>query len=87
MPRDPFLDVVIEEIRAIRGALALWGVIDIDVDQFLREFVPDTIEENVAMQVKSIKYERWNREKLPVRSKHFRFVDPMRSVAQETRTV
>ncbi len=66
VPRDPFLDVVIEEIRAIRGALALWGVIDIDVDQFLREFVPDTIEENVAMQVKSIKYERWNREKLPV---------------------
>jgi hypothetical protein len=66
VPRDPFLDVVIEEIRAIRAALALWGVIDIDVDQVLREFVPDTTEENVAMQVKSIKYERRDREKLPL---------------------
>ncbi len=66
VPRDPFVHVVIEEVRAIRGALALWGVIDIDVDQFLREFVPETTEENVAIQVKSIKYERRDREKLPL---------------------
>jgi hypothetical protein len=66
VPLDPFLDNVIEQIRIIRGALALWGVIDIDVEQFLREFVPDTIQENVAMQVKSISYKRFDREKLPI---------------------
>jgi len=66
VPPEPFLLLVMEEVRVIRGALALWGIIDIDVDQFLREFVPDTIEENVAMQVKSIRYQRLDREKLPI---------------------
>jgi hypothetical protein len=66
VPPDPFVNVVIEEVRAIRGALALWGVIDIDVDRVLREFVPETIEENGAIRMKSIKYERWDRQKLPL---------------------
>jgi hypothetical protein len=46
--------------------LALWGVSDIDVDQFEREFVPDTIAENEAIQVKSIKYKRPDLERLPL---------------------
>src|SRR5713226_1777906 len=66
VPHDPFMAVVIEEVRAIRGALGLWGVADIDVDQVLREFVPDTVEENVEKQVKSIRYQQMDREKLPI---------------------
>lgn len=66
VPLDPFVEVVIEEVRMIRGALALWGVMDIDVDQFLREFIPDTIEEEAAIQVKSIKYQRPNPDRLPL---------------------
>jgi hypothetical protein len=66
VPPDLFVNVVVEEVRAIRGALALWGVIDVDVDRVLREFVPETIEENGAITVKSIQYKRWDREKLPL---------------------
>lgn len=66
VPSDPFLDVVIEEVRAIRGALALWGVVDIDVDQPLREFLPETPEETAACQITSIRYQRRDREKLPI---------------------
>jgi hypothetical protein len=66
VPPDPFLDVVIEEIRAIRGALALWGVVDIDIDQAVREFLPETPEETAACQITSIRYQRPNREELPL---------------------
>jgi hypothetical protein len=62
VPSDPFLDVVIEEVRAIRGALALWGVVDIDVDQPLREFLPETPEETAACHITSIRYQRRDRE-------------------------
>jgi hypothetical protein len=66
VPPEPFLDIVIEEVRAIRGALALWGVVDIDVDQPLREFLPETPEETAACQITSIRYQRRDREKLPI---------------------
>ena len=66
LPPDPFLDIVIEEVRAIRVALALWGVVDIDVDQLLREFLPETPEETAACQITSIRYQKGDRENLPI---------------------
>jgi hypothetical protein len=48
VPPDPFFSHVLEQVRAIRGALSLWGVLDIDVDGVLREFLPDSEEERKA---------------------------------------
>jgi hypothetical protein len=64
-PPEPFRPVVEQEVRAMRGALALWGVIDIDVDQPKVEFLPETDEEKSRVDVLGIALTRRPREELP----------------------
>ena len=65
LPFDPFIGVLVQDVGAIRGALALWGVIDINVNEVQREFIPETEEEKKALSITSIKYQRRDRELLP----------------------
>jgi hypothetical protein len=65
-PPDPFFKRVKIWLRVVRGALGLHGVADIALDECLREFLPSTIDENVKMQTKSIRYQRFKRDQLPL---------------------
>jgi hypothetical protein len=65
-PPDPFFERVQTWLRVVRGALGLHGVADIALDECLREFLPSTMDENVKMQTKSIRYQRFKRDQLPL---------------------
>jgi hypothetical protein len=65
-PPDPFVEKVQGWLRVIRGSLGLVGVADINLDECLREFIPSTMDENLKMRTKSIRYERFKRDELPL---------------------
>jgi len=45
IPPDPLFPSIQLEMRAVRGALALWGVFDIEIEQAKSEWLPETDEE------------------------------------------
>ena len=65
-PPDPFFEKVQSWLRVVNGALGLRGVADIGLDECLREFIPSTVDENAKMQRKSMRYERFRRNQLPL---------------------
>lgn len=56
IPTDPLLPFVQMEIRAVRGALALWGVSNIDIDHPLVEWLPESDDEKKALVISSFQY-------------------------------
>jgi len=65
-PPDPFFEKVQGWLRIIRGAFGLVGVADISIDECLREFFPSTMDEQLKMQTKSMRYERFKRDQMPL---------------------
>ena len=65
-PPDPFFENVQGWLRVVQGALGLQGVAEIGLDECLREFIPATRDEQLKMQTKSIRYQRFGRERLPL---------------------
>jgi hypothetical protein len=65
-PPDPFFEKVQGWLRVIRGTLGLIGVANIILDECLREFLPSTMDENVKIRTKSIRYQRFKRDELPL---------------------
>lgn len=66
VPPDPYLPAIQNEIRAIRGALTLWGVIDIDADQPDVEFIPENPVEHSELDMFSMNLKRQPRDQLPM---------------------
>jgi hypothetical protein len=65
-PPDPFFEKVQGWLRVIRGSLGLVGVADIALDECLREFLPSTMDQNLKMRIKSMRYERFKYDQLPL---------------------
>jgi len=56
VPNDPLLPFVQMEIRAVRGALSLWHVADIDIDYPTVEWLPESDEERKALAISSFRH-------------------------------
>ena len=65
-PPQPYLAIVQQEVRAIRGALTLWGLIDIDVDQPNAEFLPENDAERSELDLFAVNLKRQPRTELPM---------------------
>jgi hypothetical protein len=55
IPSDPVLPFVQMEIRAVRGALGLWGVADIDIDYPQVEWLPESEGERRELMISSFR--------------------------------
>lgn len=62
IPMDTFLLSLKPQVRAIRGALSLWGVHDIDVEYPKSSWQPETDEETHSTSILSAKMSRQTRE-------------------------
>jgi len=58
IPSDPLLPFIQMELRAIRAALALWGVHNIETDRPQIEWSPETDDEKKALQISSFQWGR-----------------------------
>ncbi len=67
IPTDPMLPLVQNEIRATRGALALWGIHDIDTDRPKSEWIPENQAEHEATHILGISREPPSRDTAPPR--------------------
>lgn len=56
IPSDPLLPFLQMEIRAVRGALALWGVSEIDIDYPQVQWLPESEEEKQALAISSFRH-------------------------------
>jgi hypothetical protein len=51
VPPDPFWDDMVSDIRAIEGALCIWGIAEINVDYCTTEWIPETESEKEKVQM------------------------------------
>lgn len=62
---EPLLPAIQREVRALRGALTLWGVLDIDVDQPAVDYLEETEEESSNIDALGHALKRTPREETP----------------------
>jgi hypothetical protein len=66
VPTDPMFAKVESEIRGLRGALAVWGIFDIDTDYPKTKWEPESPEEKAGTDVYGVSWTRTPPEKAPV---------------------
>ena len=85
IPIDPALLFLEPEIRAVRGALSMWGVHDIDVEHPKSSWQPETDEEKQSTNVFGTSISKQSREDEPPRESPLDMI--VRSIVSRERLV